>query len=139
MNIREVVLIYDDKHFVTKDLLITLAQRNKMESFNSLVIGTEIVYEIPDLKLLNAYEKYNLDVILKSFVAPTTKTQKFRIKLNDCFYLGDYTLIPLGKLNINKKYYLKHVLPLVKIFGKYFVVCNKQKDVNANVAIMTER
>jgi hypothetical protein len=46
----------------------------------------------------------------------------------------------MQKLDMKGKYHnVKPYLPFVKIFGRLYVVCNKRKDVNTDLAIITHK
>jgi len=48
------------------------------------------------------------------------------------------TFISLSKLDVKNKYSLRFSLPAIKMFGTYYILCGKQKDVNTRIIVKTE-
>jgi hypothetical protein len=143
---REVVVIYKERYYVSRELFEKLCIEWNVPDIKlssvattTLVFGYEILYEVPSGKV-EKYAKYNLEEALWLFQKPIDSTQKFKIPLKDCIFFDGYTLLPLQKLNLKGKYHnVKPYLALVRVFGRFYVVCNVRKDNNTDLAVMTQK
>jgi hypothetical protein len=137
-DIQLTVIIYKKKYYISHLAAIALGDKfcaDTMIMFNN---RTLIEVKPKDKHLIEEYPVYNMDSVLSSFLAPDKKAEVHKIIKKDCFTFDGMTFISLSKLPIKNKYSLRFSLPAVKIFGTYFILCNKQKDINTRIVIKPE-
>jgi len=105
-----------------------------------LIFGNRTLVEVKpkEKHLIEKYPMYDMDSVLQYFVEPTKETKVYKVNRKDCFEFDGMIFISLSKLQIKNKYQIRFSLPFVKIFGTYYILCGKQKDVNTRIAVITE-
>ena len=105
-----------------------------------LMFGNRSLVELKnkDKALVADYPVYDMDSMLNSFVNPDKSAEVYKVNKKDCFKFDGMLLIPLAKLSMKNKYSLRFSLPALKIFGTYYIVCGKQKDVNTRIVVIPE-
>lgn len=139
-NIQYTVIIYKGKTYISR-IAAMILMKGDSHPAETILFDDIVLIEIKDQDKLKGCPVYNLDVALASFVKPGSIKGYDIIKADkkNVFTFDGMTFIPLFKLDAKQKYYLRHKLPAVKIFGKYFILCDAQKDVNTNTIVATSR
>jgi len=137
-DIQLTVIIYKKKYYISH--LAALTFGDKMPEASLVVFGNRSLIEIKqkDKDLIKNFPVYDMDSMLNSFLEPDKSATVLKINKKDCFTFDGKTFISLSKLKIKNKYNLRFSLPAVKIFGTYYIVCGKQKDVNTKIVIIPE-
>lgn len=137
-DIQFTVIIYKKKTYISHLAAIALA--DKIQTTNTMLFETRFLIEVKakDKHLIKDFPIYNLDDVLQSFIEPDKSATVYKAAKKDCFVFDGLTFIALSKLQIKNKYYLRFSLPSIKIFGVYYVLCRKQKDVNTRIVVIPE-
>ena len=137
-DIQFTVIIYKKKHYISNIAAIALGDQIQLGGV--LLFGNRTLIEISykDKKLIEKYPVYDLDSMLQSFVEPIKPVTENIVSKKDCFAFDKMLFIPLPKLKTENKYRLRFSLPTVKIFGVYYILCDKQKDVNTRIIVKPE-
>lgn len=137
-DIQLTVILYKKKYYVSHLAAITLS--DKLQVTNVILFNNKPLIEIKakDKHLIKDFPIYNMDSVLQSFVDPNKDVEIQKINKKDCFIFDGMTFISLSKLQIKNKYNLRFSLPSIKIFGTYYILCGKQKDVNTRIVIIPE-
>lgn len=137
-DIQLTVIKYNKKTYISH--LSAMAMGEQLQNTSIIQFGPRSLIEIKpkDKHLIAAYPVYDMDSMLQSFVAPAKIVESYRVAKKDCFTFDGMTFIPLSKLQIKNKYNLRFSLPSIKIFGTYYILCNKQKDVNTRIVVIPE-
>jgi hypothetical protein len=137
-DIQLTVIIYKKKYYISH--LAAIALGDKLSETTMMNFGNRSLVEIKakDKHLIKDYPVYNMDSMLQSFIAPDKATTIHKINKKDCFTFDGMTFISLSKLQLKNKYNLRFSLPAIKIFGTYYILCGKQKDVNTRIVINPE-
>ncbi|MBP8993136.1 MAG: hypothetical protein KBG30_04915 [Bacteroidales bacterium] len=130
------VIIFQGKYFISHLAAVAIGK----DFTNTTILNFNNKYQLVEVKnnekeLIKNYPTYNLDAMLNSFVEPAKDADVYYGDKKDSFVFQGETYYPLSKLAYKNKYQLKYILPCVKIFGTYYVVCNKQKDVNTKYVL----
>lgn len=137
-DIQLTVIIYKKKHYISHIAALSLSET--IPNAPMMTFGNRILVEV-DAKykhLIKDLPVYDMDSMLKSFLEPDKAAEVHKINKKDCFTFDGMTFISLSKLQIKNKYNLRFSLPAVKIFGTYYILCGKQKDVNTRITIKPE-
>ena len=137
-DIQFTVIIYKKKYYISH--IAALALNGALQDAPTVIFGNRMLVEVKqkDRHLIKQYPVYDMDSMLQSFLAPDKDATVHTINKKDCFTFDGMTFISLSKLQIKNKYNLRFSLPAVKIFGTYYVLCGKQKDVNTRIVIKPE-
>lgn len=134
-DVQLTVITYKKKTYISH--LAALAIGDKLDSPVMLMFGNRSLVEVKnkDRHLVAQYPVYDMDSMLQSFVEPAKNAETYKISKKDCFKFDGMTFIPLSKLQMKNKYSLRFSLPALKIFGTYYILCGKQKDVNTRIVV----
>ena len=130
------VIIFQGKYFISHLAAVAIGK----DFTNTTILNFNNKYQLVEIKnsekeLIKNYPVYNLDAMVASFVEPAEDADIYYGDKKDSFVFQKETYYPLSKLEYKNKYQLRHILPCVKIFGTYYIVCNKQKDVNTKYVL----
>jgi len=125
------VIIYKGEYFISHLAAVAIGK----DFTNTTILNFNNKYQLVALKdyekdLVKQYPVYNLDAVLNSFTPAQEDASVYYGDKKYSFVFQGETYYPLSKLDYKNRYQLKYLLPCVKIFGTYYIVCNKQKDVN---------
>jgi len=137
-DVQLTVILYKKKHYVSHIAALSLGE--SLQDTAILAFGNRILIEIKpkDKHLIKDLPIYDMDSMLNSFVPADKAAELIKVNKKDCFPLDDMQFISLSKMPMKNKYSLRFSLPHVKIFGTYYILCGKQKDVNTRLFIMPE-
>lgn len=137
-DVQYTVIIYKKNLYISN--IAAIAIGDQLQFGNTLMFGTRTLIGVKqkDKALLAKYPVYDMDSMLQSFIEPDAKATVHKINKKDCFTFDGMTFISLSKLQIKNKYNLRFSLPSIKIFGTYYILCGKQKDVNTRIVIKPE-
>jgi len=137
-DIQLTVIIYKKKHYISH--IAALSLKEPLQDAPMLTFGNRILIEVKpkERHLISDFPVYDMDSMLASFLEPTKPFDKHTAVKKDCFTFDGMTFISLSKLQIKNKYSLRFSLPSIKIFGTYYILCNKQKDVNTRIVVIPE-
>ena len=137
-DIQLTVIIYKKKYYISHIAALALAV--PPNNANMLLFGNRILIEVAkkDMSLISQYPIYDLDSMLKSFIEPATGAEVYTTERKACFVFDGMSFVSLSKLKIKNKYNLRFSLPTIKIFGTYYILCGKQKDVNTRIIVKPE-
>lgn len=135
-DIQFTVIIYKNKTFISHLAAIALG----LQQSTMLLFGTRTLVEVntKDKAKIADYPVYNMDSDLKAFVAPHKTAEVVKVDKKECISFEGMTFIPLSKMKQKNKYSLRFSLPAVKLFGTYFILCGKQKDINTRLVAKPE-
>lgn len=137
-DVQLTVILYNKKTYISH--LAAIALGEKFESSSIILFSNKSLIEVKakDKHLVKDYPLYNMDSVLQSFVEPKKSAAVYKVNKKDCFKFDGMTLVPLSKLPMKNKYSLRFSLPAVKVFGIYYILCGKQKDVNTRIVVIPE-
>jgi len=137
-DIQLTVILYKKKQYISH--IAALALSESLQDASLLTFGNRLLIEVKpkDRHLIAEYPIYDMDSMLQSFIEPHKTAEVHKINKKDCFTFDGMTFISLSKLDIKNKYNLRFALPAIKIFGTYYILCNKQKDVNTRIVVKPE-
>jgi len=138
-DIQMTVILYKKKYYISH--LAAIALGDKLQPTSIMLFGNRSLIEIKpkEKHLVKDYPVYDMDAMLQSFVEPIKPLKNtYKIDKKSCFVFDSMTFVSLSKLNIKNKYSLRFELPAIKIFGAYYILCGKQKDVNTKNIIISE-
>lgn len=137
-DVQLTVILYKKKTYISHLSAINLGE--KLEAAGMLMFGSRSLIEVKnkDKALINQYPVYDMDSMLNSFVVPNKAAEIYKVSKKNCFTFDGMTFVPLSKLPMKNKYSLRFSLPAVKIFGTYYILCGKQKDVNTRIVVIPE-
>ena len=138
-DIQLTVILYKKKYYISHLAAIALA--DKLQVNTMILFGTRSLIEVKakDKALITEYPVYDMDSMLQSFVDKSAFPKEvIKVKKKDCFQFDGMTFISLSKMELKNKYSIRFSLPAVKIFGSYYILCGKQKDVNTKVVVISE-
>ena len=137
-DVQLTVIIYKKKYYISH--LAAIALGEKLESTSIMQFSNRTLIEVKpkDRHLIAEYPVYNVDSMLQSFVKPDKNAEIYKVNKRDCFKFDDMIFISLAKINIKNKYSLRFSLPALKIFGTYYILCGKQKDINTRIVVHPE-
>jgi len=137
-DIQLTVIIYKKKHYISH--IAALSLKEPLQDAPLLTFGNRILIEVKpkERHLIADFPVYDLDSMIQSFLDPAKTAEIHKINKKDCFTFDGMTFISLSKLQIKNKYSLRFSLPAIKIFGTYYVLCGKQKDVNTRIVVKPE-
>jgi hypothetical protein len=137
-DIQLTVIIYKKKKYISHIAALSLSE--PLKDAPIVVFGNRMLVEVkPAYKhLIEGFPVYDMDSMLQSFVEPDKTAEVCKANKKDCFEFDGMTFISLAKLNSHDKYRLRFSLAAVKIFGTYYILCNKQKDVNTRIVVKPE-
>ena len=137
-DVQLTVILYKKKSYISH--LSAIALGEKLETANMLLFGTRSLVEVKpkDKNLISQYPVYDMDSMLQSFIEPDKKAEVYKVNKKDCFKFDGMTFVALSKLKMKNKYSLRFSLPAVKVFGTYYILCNKQKDINTRIVVSPE-
>ena len=135
-DIQFTVNIYKKKLYISHLAAIAL----NISQAAMVLFGDRTLIEInaKDKKLIEQYPVYDIDSMLNSFVPPAKDAESIKVNKKDCFNFDGMTFISLSKLQIKNKYNLRFSLPAIKMFGTYYILCGKQKDINTRIVLRPE-
>ncbi len=134
-DIQLTVIIYKKKRYISH--LAAIAIGESLELGNTMLFGNRTLIGVrdKDKHLLAKYPVYDMDSMLNSFLMPDKSCEVVEVPKKDCFVFDGMTFISLSKMKTKNKYSLRFSLPAVKIFGTYYILCGKQKDVNTRIVV----
>ena len=137
-DIQFTVIVYKKKSYISH--LAAIALGTKLESTSILPFANRSLVEVKpkDMKLVSKFPVYNMDSMIQSFVPAEKNAEVHKVSKKDCFTFDGMTFISLAKIKMKNKYSLRFSLPALKIFGTYYILCGKQKDVNTRIVIIPE-
>jgi len=137
-DIQLTVILYKKKYYISH--LSAIAIGDKLSTSSILLFNNKSLIEIKpkDKHLIAEYPVYDMDSMLQSFLEPDKTAEVHKVSKKDCFTFDGMTFISLSKMQIKNKYNLRFILPSIKIFGAYYILCGKQKDVNTRVVVKPE-
>lgn len=135
-DIQFTVNIYKKKMYISHLAAIALS----LQQSTMLMFGDRTLIEVgaKEKNRIAEYPVYDVDSVLKVFVEPDKTAQVIKVNKKDCFTFDGMTFISLSKLQIKNKYNLRFSLPAIKIFGTYYILCGKQKDINTRIVVKPE-
>ena len=137
-DVQLTVIIYKKKYYISH--LAAIALGEKLESTSIMQFGNRTLIEVKpkDRHLVAEYPVYDVDSMLRTFVAADKSAEIYIVNKKDCFVFDGMTFISLAKMKMKNKYSLRFSFPALKIFGTYYVLCGKQKDVNTRIVVIPE-
>lgn len=137
-DIQLTVIIFNKKSYISH--LAAIAINANLEETSVLHFANRTLIEIKqkEKEKIKDFPVYNLDTMLESFVKADKNAEVISVPKKDCFNFNGQAFIPLSKLKVKNKYHLRFSLPTVRIFGTYYIACNKQKDINTKLFIKPE-
>ncbi len=137
-DIQLTVIVYKKKTYISH--LAAIAIEASLDDTSLIQFGNRTLIEVKqkDKKLIKDFPVYDLDAMLLSFTTPDKSAEVFSVPKKDCFQFEGMIFVPLSKIKMKNKYSLRFSLPAVKIFGTYYIQCNKQKDINTRLYIKPE-
>ena len=134
-DIQLTVIVYKKKRYISH--LAAIAIGDKLEFGSTLLFSNKTLLEVKpkDKAAIEKYPLYDMDSMLQSFLDPDKASTVVEVPKKDCFTFDGMTLISLSKMKVKNKYQLRFSLPAVKIFGTYYILCGKQKDVNTRIVV----
>ena len=137
-DVQLTVIIYKKKYYISH--LAAIALGEKLESTSIMQFGNRTLIEVKpkDRHLVAEYPVYDVDSMLQTFVAADKSAEIYIVNKKDCFVFDGMTFISLAKMKMKNKYSLRFSFPALKIFGTYYVLCGKQKDVNTRIVVIPE-
>ena len=135
-DIQFTVNVYKKKLYISHLAAIAL----NISQASMVLFGDRTLIEInaKDKKLIEQYPVYDIDSMLNSFMPPAKDAEIVKVNKKDCFNFDGMTFISLSKLQIKNKYSLRFSLPAIKMFGTYYILCGKQKDINTRIVVKPE-
>jgi hypothetical protein len=137
-DVQLTVIIYKKKYYISHLAAIALGESLESTSIMQFSNRTLIEVKPKDRHLIAEYPVYNIDSMLQSFVEPDERAEIYKVSKKDCFKFDDMTFISLAKIKIKNKYSLRFSFPALKIFGTYYILCGKQKDINTRIVVHPE-
>lgn len=137
-DVQLTVIIYKKKYYISH--LAAIALGEKLESTSIMQFGNRTLIEVKpkDRHLVAEYPVYDVDSMLQTFVPADKSAEIYTVNKKDCFVFDGMTFISLAKMKMKNKYSLRFSFPALKIFGTYYVLCGKQKDVNTRIVVIPE-
>ena len=137
-DVQLTVIIYKKKYYISHLAAIVLGE--KLESTSIMQFGNRTLIEVKpkDRHLVAEYPVYDVDSMLQTFVSADKSAEIYTVNKKDCFVFDGMTFISLAKMKMKNKYSLRFSFPALKIFGTYYVLCGKQKDVNTRIVVIPE-
>jgi hypothetical protein len=137
-DVQLTVIIYKKKYYISH--LAAIALGEKLESTSIMQFGNRTLIEVKpkDRHLVAEYPVYDVDSMLQTFVSADKSAEIYTVNKKDCFVFDGMTFISLAKMKMKNKYSLRFSFPALKIFGTYYVLCGKQKDVNTRIVVIPE-
>ena len=137
-DVQLTVIIYKKKYYISH--LAAIALGEKLESTSIMQFGNRTLIEVKpkDRHLVAEYPVYDVDSMLQTFVSADKSAEIYIVNKKDCFVFDGMTFISLAKMKMKNKYSLRFSFPALKIFGTYYVLCGKQKDVNTRIVVIPE-
>lgn len=137
-DVQLTVIIYKKKYYISH--LAAIALGEKLESTSIMQFGNRTLIEVKpkDRHLVSGYPVYDMDSMLQVFVTPAKTAEVYKVAKKDCFTFDGMTFVSLSKMKMKNKYSLRFSFPAVKIFGTYYILCGKQKDVNTRIVVIPE-
>lgn len=137
-DVQLTVLIYKKKYYISH--LAAIALGEKLDNTTMIQFGNRTLFEVKpkDRHLIAEYPVYDIDSMLQSFVEADKKAEVYKVAKKDCFVFEGMTFISLSKMKMKNKYSLRFSFPALKIFGTYYVLCGKQKDINTRIVVIPE-
>ena len=138
-NVQLTVILYKKKYYISPIAAIAIGE--KLDQGTTIMFGNKILIGVrdKDKHLITKYPVYDIDSALASFVKADMKLAAIYIaEKKNCFQFDGIEFISLQKLQLKNKYYIRFSMPTVKIFGAYYILCGKQKDVNTKIVVVAE-
>lgn len=137
-DIQLTVIKYKKKTYISH--LAAIAIEASLDDTSLIQFGNRTLIEVKqkDKKLIKDFPVYDLDAMIQIFENPDKSAEAYLVPKKDCFNFDGHLFVPLSKIKIKNKYTLRFLLPAVKIFGTYYIQCNKQKDKNTRIFIKPE-
>jgi hypothetical protein len=137
-DIQLTVIIYKKKQYISHIAALSLSE--SLQDTSILTFGNRLLVEVKpkDKKLIAHFPVYDMDSMLDSFVPADKNAEVLTVSKKDTFTFEGMTFISLSKLDVKNKYSLRFSLPAIKMFGTYYILCGKQKDVNTRIIVKTE-
>lgn len=120
--------------------LAAIALNLNLENSSIITFGNKSLIEVKakDKHMISDLPVYDMDSAIRFFKDIDEEVEEHEVPKSDCFEFDGMSYIPLSKIKVKNKYHLRFSLPTVKIFGAYYIVCNKQKDVNTRVVLINK-
>ena len=137
-DIQFTVILYKKKTYISH--IAAMSLKEPLVDVPMLTFGNRMLLEIKakHKNMITNFPVYDMDSMLQSFIEPVKTAEVYTVNKKDCFTFDGMTFISLSKMQMKNKYSLRFSLPALKIFGTYYILCNKQKDVNTRIVVKPE-